>query len=457
MINLDWYGLYNESWQGEITPEAFAHPAKFSRGLIRQIYRFLLDKGLVKAGDTVVDPFGGVGLGGLDAMLNGLHWRGCELEPRFVALAQANIDLWNGRYAPHFSAWGTAVISRGDSRNLAQVIGAGDCAVSSPPYADSINATTSGIDWEKAGRPDRLKPSPKRHNTMTNGITSYGTSAGQLGGMDAAVSSPPFEAGLAADRVSRQERVNLARQLNVPVQTISAIDMEKIGQRTQEYGSTPGNVGNDTGESFWTAARVIVEQTYAVLKPGAVAAWTCGDFVRRGKRVCFGQQWLDLCATVGFEPYAWAVAWKTEHRGTQLDLTGKAYTSKVDRISFFRRLANASAHARELWGTIPADVQAEYLENIEADLWSEYEEVAAGMNKPQLPTRPTIDDMRTYEYLLARRQSIMAKRKSNKPPTPGKVLDYAQVCAWVDAGQPENSDAAILNEDVIFVRKPVVS
>ena len=62
--------------------------------------------------------------------------------------------------------------------------------------------------------------------------------------------------------------------------------------------------------------------------------------------------------------------------------------------------------------------------------------------------------MRTYEYLLARYKSIMAKRKNNKPPTPGKVLDYAQVCAWVDAGQPEGSDAAILNEDVIFVRKP---
>ena len=65
-----------------------------------------------------------------------------------------------------------------------------------------------------------------------------------------------------------------------------------------------------------------------------------GDFVRRGKRVEFGQQWLDLCTAVGFEPYAWAVAWKTEHKGSQLDIFGNVVEQRVDRVSFFRRLAN---------------------------------------------------------------------------------------------------------------------
>jgi hypothetical protein len=51
---IEWTGLYNESWQGEITPEAFSHPAKFSRGLIRQIYKFMLDEGMLAAGDRVV-------------------------------------------------------------------------------------------------------------------------------------------------------------------------------------------------------------------------------------------------------------------------------------------------------------------------------------------------------------------------------------------------------------------
>ena len=221
-----------------------------------------------------------------------------------------------------------------------------------------------------------------------------------------------------------------------------------------DYGTTPGNVGNDTGDSFWQAARAIVEQVYTVLKPGGCAAWVTGDFVRKGERVEFGRQWLELCEAVGFEPYAWAIAWKTESRGAQLDLAGRMHLNKVDRVSFFRRLANARSHARDLWQTIPADVQAAYLANMEADLLSEYNEVEAGMDEPQLPNKPTIDDMRQYQYLLARYKSIVAKQKGNKPPTPGKVLDYAQVCAWVDAGQPEDSEAAVLNEDVIFVRKP---
>jgi len=33
-----WTGCYNDSWNGVIVADAFAHPAKFARGLIRRIY-----------------------------------------------------------------------------------------------------------------------------------------------------------------------------------------------------------------------------------------------------------------------------------------------------------------------------------------------------------------------------------------------------------------------------------
>ena len=39
-----------------------------------------------------------------------------------------------------------------------------------------------------------------------------------------------------------------------------------------DYGSDPANIGTDTGDTFWAAARAIVEQTYAVLRPGGYAA-----------------------------------------------------------------------------------------------------------------------------------------------------------------------------------------
>jgi DNA methylase len=82
-----WHGCYSTGWQRLISPESFSHPAKFSRTLIQRIYQHLLTEGLLAPGDTVLDPFGGVGLGGLDAALSGIRWLGVELEPRFCALA----------------------------------------------------------------------------------------------------------------------------------------------------------------------------------------------------------------------------------------------------------------------------------------------------------------------------------------------------------------------------------
>ena len=78
-----------------------------------------------------------------------------------------------------------------------------------------------------------------------------------------------------------------------------------------------------------------------MLRPGGVAAWICGDFVRNKQRVPFGEQWLALCESVGFEPLAWAVAWKQTDHGAQLDIFGEAIPQQTTRVSFFRRLANA--------------------------------------------------------------------------------------------------------------------
>ena len=90
----EWTGCYFDGWQGEIVPEAFSHPAKVSRALIRRIYEHAFAEGWLYPGATVIDPFGGIAGTALDAMWNGCHWVGCELEPRFVGLAQQNIDLW---------------------------------------------------------------------------------------------------------------------------------------------------------------------------------------------------------------------------------------------------------------------------------------------------------------------------------------------------------------------------
>ena len=95
-----WHNCYNDSWKGLIVPEAFSHPAKFAPGLIKRIYVHGFAMGYWKAGDTVSDPFGGIGAGGIFAAPMNLRWLGVELEEKFVELALENFRL-------HCRAWHT--------------------------------------------------------------------------------------------------------------------------------------------------------------------------------------------------------------------------------------------------------------------------------------------------------------------------------------------------------------
>jgi hypothetical protein len=92
---IKWESCYEEVWKGIIVDEAFAHPAKFSRALITRIYSHMLNNGWIAAGDTIVDPFGGVALGGWSAANHGIMWVGIELELHFTILAKQNILLWS--------------------------------------------------------------------------------------------------------------------------------------------------------------------------------------------------------------------------------------------------------------------------------------------------------------------------------------------------------------------------
>lgn len=262
-----------------------------------------------------------------------------------------------------------------------------DAVVSSPPYAESLgNAGHSGIDWSKQADRDTT------HAHGWNG-TGYSQTAaatntpGQLGAMptgdiDAVVGSPPYAGtsvaptsvqGSDAGKLKMNEGQTYpatpgqlgAMPAGNPIDGIVSsppygantvhgqagvtaegfADPGRVGKRStaftmDDYGDSADNLGNAAGETFWQAARQIVEQCYAVLKPGGYAAWITGDYVRDKRRVLFGEQWLALCQAVGFEPVLWAVAWKSETHGAQADIFGELVERKTSKVSFFRRLAN---------------------------------------------------------------------------------------------------------------------
>jgi hypothetical protein len=455
---IEWNGCYSDSWQGVITPDAFAHPAKFARGLIRRIYQHMLERGYLSPGDSVIDPFGGVGLGGLDAMTLGLHFTGVELEERFCLLGNANIDKWRRDLAMLNGKLGTARLLQGDSRRLTEIIVGAGGVVSSPPYdANTVHSDSNATQRHaaKGGESGRWGHSPigvmaqgdygstpgqlgsmrsgdfgaavssppfgegetrnrseyqpgfvadmmsraytqdrqgdtpgnlaalradesrfdaalssppyanaidgsgegpgARHDPIfhngdnaykASSANGYGTAAGNLGnmaagGFEGAVSSPPYEGSINANEAANNSTARLERKAAAGIDVSKSFHRggpNSVQNQPQNYGNTSGQLGSDTGETFWIAARVILEQTYSVLRPGGYAAWVTKRFVRNGAIVEFSEQWAQLCEAVGFVRVEWIRAMLVESHGAQLDIFGDSHKREKKRASFFRRL-----------------------------------------------------------------------------------------------------------------------
>jgi hypothetical protein len=284
-----WEGCYSEGWKGILVTEAYQHPAKFSRALIQRIYQHAREEGWLAPGQTVLDPFAGVCCGAFDALGQGIRWIGVELEPRFITLAKQNIEYWRQR-------WGLtgATIIQGDSRSLPmlleklgcclssppygeQQVGTGangrtgwrgytdfgggtqadeaqlasmpmgtvDACLASPPYIDTVNSSSHGIDWSKAGPAtgNRKRGVGSKNEETLRAQLAYGQTSGQMGGMasgsvDAVISSPAYGGNEKSDYLLSADGKTRRRD-------------EKRGytqghgcfRGRETYGQEPGNMG----------------------------------------------------------------------------------------------------------------------------------------------------------------------------------------------------------------------
>ena len=506
----DFHGCYKERWQGEITPEAFSHPAKVSRGLARKIYAYAIEQGWLKPGDTCLDPFAGIGGFALDALANGLNFVGVELEQNFVdmgagcdctgiskadwvacfgrwkrfahrdgrhwcprCLAETggvieprppslpgmgpkptasyernsgkipytephryigNLDL----FARHARNGATAVLVRGDSRRLVEVLeGArAEGIIASPPWQGSTTskdkeflrrkfpmgnqaldaANGYGISPAQLGNMPTGEPPQAVIGSPPHGVAgvghdaghprldatedvrreaegckrrpAYGESDGQLavmreGNVDAVIASPPLASSLPSGTLSEKMVADLCAKGHGPARgsthnatygtsdgQLAALpegeppqveglvssppwestevcqdkafwlnDGRKVPPQGQpRYGNTTGQLGQETSDTFWSAARAILLQCHQVLAPGGVAIWVLKAFVRNKAIVDFPGQWETLCESCGFETMEVIRAWLIEDRGAQFALNGDLVKKRVARKSFFRRL-----------------------------------------------------------------------------------------------------------------------
>ena len=335
-----WEDCYSQSWKGLIVPEAFCHPAKVSRGLAERIYLHMLEREWIHPHDIILDCFGGICGFGFHAVYYGLNFVGVELEPKFVALGNENIALWRKRYP-----WlpGTATLLQGDSTRLSEVLREAGALVSSPPFF--------GMNGNRPADPSFYEHPTQKDahvyaNTITAGVSTYGSTPGNLGNLKAGdlgavISSPPFEKSMLAkggSNLAEDKASQTGRNPNSP--------SVQAWMNKDPFGETPGNIGSEVGPTFWSSARLIVQQCHAVLKPGAMTAWVVKGYVKNKHLVDFPGQWQQLCEAVGFElvEEVHASLVKTRHIGVTLE--GESVNKTTERKSFFRRLAekNGSPH-----------------------------------------------------------------------------------------------------------------
>jgi DNA modification methylase len=195
-----WNGCYDRDLKGVITKKAFAHPARFARNLIERIYIHMLDKGWIKRGDRVGDPFGGVATGGVVAAYKGLNWIGVELEPHYHKLGLDNIKLHE--YRLNLLGLNIPILLRGDSRRFNEIVGELDATITSPPYSNiAPEKNGPGINMDKQYQTyrasgggmslEKFKEQQQRHSH------GYGKTEGQIGrlkegSVDSVVTSPPY-------------------------------------------------------------------------------------------------------------------------------------------------------------------------------------------------------------------------------------------------------------------------
>jgi hypothetical protein len=217
--------------------------------------------------------------------------------------------------------------------------GSFDGAVSSPPFNQNKNNAVHGeTKGFHSHDENESRNRMKRDYILADSPANLGNMP--INTFEASVSSPPFENSMDSEkngidwektkkdypgRVMHKERIALAEKHHTE----------------RRYGNEDGQLGIESGDDFWSASRLIVEQVYMALAPGGHAVWVCKNFIKDKKEVQFTDQWRQLCEAVGFVTLHEHHALLSRHRGTSITLDGERIKHVTSSKSFFRRLCEA--------------------------------------------------------------------------------------------------------------------
>jgi hypothetical protein len=123
---------------GRYLPASTEHPAKMLPAIAATAIA-----AYTRPGELVIDPMCGIGTTLVEAVHQGRRAIGVEYEPRWAALARANLTLASSQGAP-----GTGRVHTGDARHLLTLLdpalhGTAALVLTSPPYGQSVHGQVS--------------------------------------------------------------------------------------------------------------------------------------------------------------------------------------------------------------------------------------------------------------------------------------------------------------------------
>ena len=200
---LYWHGMYKGNYD-LIAPDSFAHPAKMAPALCYKILQHLQELGLLKEGDTILDPMAGTGMTNICAGAMGYPSISVELEEKFVDFQQQNKEYAERRLYKGID-W---QMIHGDSRKLSELLQGQDLkSITSPPYEDSHIADNQRyLSGGKTGDENKAiardKENPERYG--------YSKNPENIGNLKdtplKAITSPPYgETGVGDWKTGRGE------------------------------------------------------------------------------------------------------------------------------------------------------------------------------------------------------------------------------------------------------------
>jgi hypothetical protein len=219
--------------------------------------------------------------------------------------------------------------------------GSVDVVLTSPAYADSINSQSHGIDFSKSkpDYPGRVNH-PARNKAHSDAAENmrYGSTPGQIGRLRAVVGSPPWENNVEGGRVAGKFKGDaVLKSKRGKGATDEAVRAQAARDQEKTLGDSPGQIGNEKGETYWQAMAKVYHSCLLALKPGGVMAIVVKDFVKDKRRMPLCDDTMRLLVWLGFEEVERIHAMLTEEQIHE-DMFEGTRTKRKEKKSFFRRL-----------------------------------------------------------------------------------------------------------------------